>query len=358
MISRTCRYLWLLLFVVLSRAGIAAEFAIPPAFGPHTNLVAADFKDAVSYTATQRLVGTYYFYWYDSHGKEHILNADGSDALTTHPPSLEDFSYKSVRWHRRQLEDMIAAGIDFLLPVFWGAPSVHDAKASLHWSYAGLSPLVQARDELLREGKAPPRIGMFYDTTTLQHNAWNYHADLTTDYGQRWFYATIRDFFSMIPPRHWAMIDGRPLVFLYSSAFAQKYDQSMIDFSKQEFARDFGGREPWIAREVSWQVKTDGAYAWGGALGLQTPGIASLGPGFDHSAVPGRKPLIVDRRGGAFYEENWRKFLRQPSNIVMLETWNEFHEGTDIAESKEYGRRYIELTRQYADMFKRGSGQR
>ena len=70
--------------------------------------------------------------------------------------------------------------------------------------------------------------------------------------------------------------------------------------------------------------------------------------------MPGRTPLIVDRRGGAFYEEQWLKLLRRPANFVMVETWNEWHEGTDVAESKEYGRRYIELTRKYADLFKQG----
>jgi hypothetical protein len=83
-------------------------------------------------------------------------------------------------------------------------------------------------------------------------------------------------------------------------------------------------------------------------------GVASLGPGYDHSAVPGRTPLVVDRRGGAFYEEQWLKLLRRPANFVMVETWNEWHEGTDVAESKEYGRRYIELTRKYAGLFKQG----
>ncbi|MBP7951618.1 MAG: DUF5010 domain-containing protein [Verrucomicrobiales bacterium] len=327
---------------------------IPPAYGPHTGLAEKDFAGAVSFKSTDRIVGTHYFYWYDSVTGAHIRDGDGSDALTTHPPSLEDISFRSTAWHRRQLEDMSAAGIDFLLAVFWGAPSEQPQAAGLHWSYAGLPPLVAAREELLREGKSPPRIGLFYDTSTLQHNAWNYHADLTTDYGRRWFYATVRDFFSLIPPRHWAMVDNRPIVLLYSAAFALRHDQSVIDFTKQAFPADFGGRVPWIGRDVSWQVRTDGTVAWGGALGLRTPGIASLGPGYDHSAVPGRTPLIVDRRGGAFYEENWMKLLRRPANMVMLETWNEFHEGTDIAESREYGRHYIELTKKYADWFRKG----
>jgi len=327
---------------------------IPPAYGAYVHPEPSAFNKAVSFKTGDRLVGTYYFYWYDSATGGHVIDGDGSDALTTHPPTLEDFSYKSVKWHRRQLEDMMEAGIDFLLPVFWGAPSEQASKAGLHWSYEGLPPLVQAREQLVQEGKNPPRIGLFYDTSTLRHNAWNYHADLTTDYGRRWFYATVRDFFSMIPPRHWAMIDGRPIMLLYSAAFALKHDQQVIDDTRREFARDFGGRQPWIGREISWQVVADDTVAWGGALGLRNPGIASLGPGYDHSAVPGRTPLVVDRQGGEFYEENWRNLLRRPVSMVMLETWNEFHEGTDIAESKEYGRHFIELTCKYAQLFKDG----
>jgi hypothetical protein len=49
-------------------------------------------------------------------------------------------------------------------------------------------------------------------------------------------------------------------------------------------------------------------------------------------------PSIAKRDGGKFYENNWLKFLDQPSNFVMIETWSEFHEGTEICETKEYGR--------------------
>jgi hypothetical protein len=327
---------------------------IPGAFGPHVQLTETDFAQSKSFTREDRLVATYYFYWYDVHTKEHILDGDGTDALTTHPATMDDFSYKSVRWHKQQLSDMTAAGIDVLLPVFWGAPSEHDTKAGLHWSYAGLPPLVEAREELSREGQPPPRIGLFYDTSTLQYNSWGEHVDLTTERGRRWFYATIRDFFSMIPPQHWALIDGKPLVLLYAAAFAKKHDQSCIDYVRQEFPREFGGRVPYLVRQNSWQVQADNTCARGGALGLKNPGVASLGPGYDHSAVPGRTPLIVKREGGKFYEEQWLKFLRRPSNLVTVETWNEFHEGTEVCESKEYRRQYIALTRKYADLFRRG----
>jgi len=331
-----------------------AEREIPAAFGPHTNPPASDFARSKGFGVNARIVGTYYFYWYDSYTKAHLIDGDGTDALTTHPPTLEDFSYKSVRWHRKQLEDMEAAGIDVALMVFWGSPAEHAKNTHLHWSFAGLPPLVQAREELLHEGRHPPQIGLFYDTSTLQNNHWNYHADLTTDFGRRFFYATVRDFYSCIPPQHWAMIEGKPIVLLYSPGFAKKWDQSVIDYTKAEFHREFGGRVPWIAPQNAWNLKGDNTCAWGGALGYQDPGIGEIGPGYDHSAVPGRTPLVRDREGGKFYEESWLKFLRRPSNFVMIETWNEFHEGTDIAESKEYGRQYIELTCKYSALFKQG----
>jgi len=40
--------------------------------------------------------------------------------------------------------------------------------------------------------------------------------------------------------------------------------------------------------------------------------------------------------------------------LVHIETWNEWHEGTDIAESRECGRVYIELTAKYINLFKQG----
>lgn len=333
------------------------QTTILPPVGPYVRLSPAEVAAVPSYHRTNRLVLTPYFYWYDVTTGAHVIDADGTDALTDHPPTLEGFTWRSPAWHEQQLRDMIDAGIDVLLPVYWGAPSERIEGRLLSeqpWSYAGVPPLVQAREKLLREGLKPPRIGLFYDTSTLQYNRWHRRIDLTTDFGKAWFYESVRDFFSLIPPKHWAMIDGRPLVFLYSAVFAADYDQGCIDHLKAAFARDFGGCEPYLVREVSWRVQTEEVYTWGGALGLKNPGVASLGPGYDHSAVPGRTPLVVDREGGAFFERNWTRLLRRPSHLVFIETWNEYHEGTDIAASREYGRQYIELNRRYADWFRAG----
>src|SRR5690606_37588750 len=75
---------------------------------------------------------------------------------------------------------------------------------------------------------APPKIGMFYDTSTLRQNRVigpafhpGEHMDLTTPRGRAFFYNTIRDFFSLVPPDKWARIDGRPIVFLYGADHAR-----------------------------------------------------------------------------------------------------------------------------------------
>lgn len=356
--SPACRRLpaWLLLAWLAPVGPAAAAAEINPPIGPYVNLDERHFTGVPSFTATNRLVLTPYFYWYDSYSQSHLLNGDGSDALTDHPPTLEDFSYRSKAWHETQLRDMIEAGIDVLLPVYWGEPSqrLADRPVSAQpWSFAGLPPLVAARQALVDEGLEPPRIGMFYDTSTLEYNQAGKQIDLTTPAGRQWFFESIRDFFSLIPPAHWALLEGKPVVFLYSAGFASQHDQACIDHLRTAFAETFG-REPYIVREISWNVVTEQVYAWGGALGLKNPGVASLGPGYDHSAVPGRTPLVVDREDGAFFERNWIRFLRNPSNLVFIETWNEFHEGTEIAETQEYGRQYLELNRRYVDLFKRG----
>src|SRR5665213_1613012 len=95
-------FVWLAGFVAAE-----AQNEIPSAFGTHLHPTAEDWIGAKTFQTGQRIVGTYYFYWYDNATKTHVINpGQGTDALTDHPPTLEGFSWKSVAWHRRQLTDM------------------------------------------------------------------------------------------------------------------------------------------------------------------------------------------------------------------------------------------------------------
>ena len=305
-----------------------------------------------TFRSGQPVIATSYFYWYDIESNSHVINHDGTDALTDHPPTTAGFSYNNTTWHQRQLEDMIAAGIDVALPVYWGTPL-----GDFGFSNAGLPKLVAARQRLLDAGKRPPAIGMFYDTSTLRHNRKQYHVDLTTPAGRLWFYGTIRDCFSLIPPEHRAHIDGRPLVLLYASAFAKAVDAQLFPAVRAMFRKDFG-TDLFLVKMVGWPGEADSQYQWGGALRPQLLETAGIGPGYDHSAVPGRSPLVRTRDDGRFYQFAWNRLLAMDPKTrpspVHVETWNEFHEGTEICETVEYGRQYIDLTRRFADRFHAG----
>jgi hypothetical protein len=365
---------------------ILIAFLLPPQRLPDLP-TAEDLKRAVSFKAEDRIVATHYFYWYRWPDQHFFDDANHRDSGLRHwfvdPKSV---SYESVAWHKRQMEDMIAAGIDVALPVYWGAPNNYD-KADIAFSVRGLPPLVQAIDELTKEGKKPPRVGMFYDTSTLlgehalapgdprrklppQNRGFSVESraepkppwripnvDLRTDEGKDIFYRTIRDFFCLVPPRHWACLDGRPIVQLYEAGFAAGHDQTLVMYVTERFAKDFAGRKPLIIAGPSWSLDTGAATGWGAALGgpiLGKGGIVQIGPGYDDSPVPGRTTPVRERLGGGFYSASWLIALQAKPRLVIVETWNELHEGTGICETLEDGRFYIDLNRKYADLLKAG----
>jgi hypothetical protein len=68
---------WLGLAVTVAAWG-GAPPAIPSAYGPHVDLEPEAFRDSCSFSAEDRIVGTYYFYWYDVGTHAHVLNAAAS----------------------------------------------------------------------------------------------------------------------------------------------------------------------------------------------------------------------------------------------------------------------------------------
>ena len=346
----------LALLLFLPGAGgsqVPATFTRPEPPGPYVGLREEDFREASSFTADKVVLATTYFYWYESRSGVSMHYEGGRSAFRRTPVGIEDYSYLSVDWHKRQLRDIAAAGIDVVLPVYWGDPT-HKAD----WSFEGVKVLVQAQEEMLAAGEQPPKIGLFYACIGLE---WGPEGpvDLRTPFGAEWFYTSLRDFWAMAPPKLWAMVEGKPLILLYNAGFAKGHDQTCIDHVRREFAKDFAGRTPYIVRGDGWEVATESRYTWGvAAYGPSVLEAAAVGPGYDDSVVPGRKPLTVDREGGAFYARAWEKLLQLPPTLrprlVHIETWNELHEGTEICETREFGRLYIDLTRKYGDLYRAG----
>lgn len=287
-------------------------------------------------------VATFFFYWYDVYSGFHFRYPDKSDALTDHPPKdyLFNYSFTDLDWHRRELLDMIAAKIDFVLPVYWGN------ERELFWSQTGLKNLVKAVQSLIKEKYHPPKVGMFYDTTALQYQNAGVPPDLTTLAGKKLFYGMISDFFKCVPKNLWAKINGRPIIYLYYSSYAANHDQKSFNYVYSHFRKEFGVK-PFIVKESSWiNATTDGEYTWGAALNgpVVFGQIGNLGPGYDDKTVQNRKRSFRKRECGNFYDFSWDRIQNSGAKLVTIETWNEWHEATDIAPSQEYGLEYMNMT--------------
>ena len=306
------------------------------------------------------LVLTYYYYWYNQDTGQHL---GPNDALPTHPTSPPDVSWQNVSWHKKQLADMPAAGIDVALPVYWGYGS------DQQWSTEGLRYLVQAREEMVQAGASPPTIGMFFDTSILDKK------DLTTAANEAFFYSNLKDFFTRIPSSDWGRYDGRPIVFLFLPQNGNLFNQGLFDYTYQHFEADFKVK-PYLVRATGWDcaitawgasgptkdcstpIKTDASFVWGTAQdGYQPAGtVASVGPGYDERLIPGRKGTYVPRADGAWYTTNFDKAIASGKRMLAIETWNELHEASGIGETKEYGRVYIDLTKQLTDAYRKKLG--
>jgi len=307
-------------------------------------------------TLKEKHVLTYFYFWYDLPDGVH------STALGDYPAD-ENTSYKNLAWFKKQLADMEEAGVDILLAVYWSEfePS----------SVIGLGNLVEAREQLLREGKKPPAIALFLDTGIFDRLPRG-EKNFTKEEGKQRFYGFIKEFYEIIPPHHWSRIEEKPVISMWGAWFGIRFDQSTFDYIQENFEKDFGTK-PYIIREASWNyavkpklfgqetdfsqpIFTNDIYKWGAALyGYEDIGgnVAAVGPGYDERHLTERnRSLFTDRGRGKWYEDNFKKAIQSGKPFIALETWNEFHEASDIAESEEYGRTYIELTRRYVDHFK------
>ncbi len=344
-----CRALCVLLSLMLS-GGIAFAQDAPPEYlswaqpGPYRSPDWSDFS-MTSFGSAQPIVGAYFFYWFDAEFLRSTAGARSFDPFPFHPVDQDTQSFHDPRWYLKQFSDMLDAGVDFVLPDYWGEPGQYNRRVAPApelnlFATEGLPPMVDALQQLDSAGR-PLKIALFLDTTILNNE------DLTTQRGKEIFYASIRDYYSKIPPRLWAAIDGRPIVWIYDAQRVSAFDQSTFDYVYDHFAQDFGGLRPWIIREWQWYtaknagsedvLRTEGLYSWGAApWGFNDDTrftVAQVGPGFRNTQFGGEGRIDTDRRGGAYYESNLQRAVASGRKIMAIETWNELGEGSGVMET-------------------------
>ncbi|MBN1852545.1 MAG: glycoside hydrolase family 99-like domain-containing protein [Pirellulales bacterium] len=74
-------------------------------------------------------------------------------------------------------------------------------------------------------------------------------------------------------------------------------------------------------------------------------------PGYDDTKI--RKPgLAVERFEGQLYRVQWENAIQANPRWILITSFNEWHEGSEIEPSAEFGDVYLKITRDFANRFK------
>lgn len=87
------------------------------------------------------------------------------------------------------------------------------------------------------------------------------------------------------------------------------------------------------------------------ARAVGRPFMPAVAPGFDDRTI--REPgTVISRADGMTYDTTWRAALAVDPAWVLIASWNEWHEGSEIEPSREHGSRYLDVTRRWANRFR------
>jgi LysM repeat protein len=83
--------------------------------------------------------------------------------------------------------------------------------------------------------------------------------------------------------------------------------------------------------------------------------VATVMPGYNDLFTQDRSGRFShERRSGAYYRETWQAAIDSAPDLIVITSFNEWLEGTQIEPSVSYGNLYLDLTSELSAAFKRG----
>jgi hypothetical protein len=76
--------------------------------------------------------------------------------------------------------------------------------------------------------------------------------------------------------------------------------------------------------------------------------VPNVMPGYDDTPLRGTGRVTINRRRGDFQRECFAvaaPFVDDDQPMLLITSFNEWHEGTELEPSEEYGEKYLDLTR-------------
>lgn len=253
---------------------------------------------------------------------------------------------ESPLYHLLQLREARRTGIDAFAVAL---PTDTAARQQLR---ARLAALVSA----LYDYEAATSARFVYDTPLLYPAldlSTMKRLDLRTQADRGVLEAALDDFYRQVPPQFRLTVTnaaGQPCypVILAAPPATPLWDKEFSTRLGGSLQAKWGMPIGWLVDDAmkAMQALPDvlGACAWDATAGL------SFGEGALQAAMiaPGaakRGPEWLARREGEVYETGWNRLLRYRPDLVVIRSWNDFANGTEIAASRQYGYQYLDSTK-------------
>ncbi|HET7559437.1 MAG TPA: hypothetical protein VFK80_05705 [Limnochordia bacterium] len=360
LISLTCLTCVTCLTYPASLATIPAEAAVAQGVDDSARL-AAVFERAQSRPALTRPIEhevlAFYYPWYGSLAAEgRWVHWSGVDTAAhrigsaTHYPALGPYDSHDPEVISHHIAEAKAVGIDGFIASWWGEGTFEDQAL----------PLLLAAAE--RQGFS---ISAYLETVGETDPAGRAVAELTY----------LLDRYGQEPA--FLKLDGVPVIFVYARVLGQLPATAwpnviratqlacgcrfalIADGPNALDAQLFTGIHTynpvgWVNDAPAERLAATAGAAYR-ALVQTADDAGSLSaltviPGYDDTKI--RTPgLAADRRGGAVYRTLWEAALAADPDWILISTFNEWHEGTEIEPSREFGDAFLQATEAYAARF-------
>lgn len=371
-----------------SRGAVGVGLALLATLGAavsHAALAQSQTKPAAvaqQHPATQRLVFAHYYYDFQGDPRKSvpvrsIRTKQGQTLLTDHPwesvgPWL---TYDRAQWHKSQFQMMASGGVDVVLAVYRG-----DKADRRGYALKGLDVMAEGLKEFRAESLAPltksreyPQVALALDLGGLA-DQYGGPVSLKDSDVQKSLYGMVRDFYLHVPEEFRATVQlpearvaalagiplgpgssprgGAYIVRLLNDGVVQDADNSVLDYVNKRFAAEFGARLLWIGtpalRERMTGLDAVSPYPAAASAGtVNNDGwirTASMGPGYDASAQESGG-TIRPRDNGQQALQDFRRLREAHPQWILLDSWNDYGHGSEIAPTLEHGLLYRDLLR-------------
>ena len=305
---------------------------IPKSMLPEVNLAGGKHSNL------QRRVLAFYFPWYGT--------PDGPtgewehwSTPVAHKPKTGYYDSKSVDTIEKHIKQAKRNGIDAFITSWWGPNSFSDE---------AFEKLLDISEEM------DFKVTIYFELATSKQDIIEQLSYLYDKY---------------VESRAFLKLSEKPVIFFYGRV-TNKFSQSDWNYVFSELA-DKGITGSFIGDGLSSKILNsfDGWHTFNpidipvdealvkyiaASFRADRQGklfAATVIPGYDDKEI--RDPgFFKGRNSGQLYQRFWSVAMKSQPNWVLINSFNEWHEGTEIEPSEEYGDEYLELTRELAEKWK------